>query len=79
LSITFLNAGRHIHPINRVLTENHSERVGNKMGLIDNIKRIIKELKSDRETGFMSEEEIIEDEQTEYESTEDEDQSAGEI
>ena len=49
------------------------------MGLIDNIKRIIKGLKSNRETDFMSEEEIIENEQTEYESTEDEDQSAGEI
>ena len=49
------------------------------MGLIDNIKRIIKELKRDRETGFMSEEEIIENEQTEYESTEDEDQSTGDI
>jgi len=49
------------------------------MGLIDNINRIIKGLKSNRETDFMSEEEIIENEQTEYESTEDEDQSAGEI
>ena len=44
------------------------------MGLIENIKRIIQRLKNNRETDFMSEEEIIENEQTEYESTEDEDQ-----
>ena len=49
------------------------------MGLIYTIKRIIQRLKNNRETDFMSEEEIIENEQTEYESTEDEDQSAGEI
>ena len=44
------------------------------MGLIYTIKRIIQRLKNNRETDFMSEEEIIENEQTEYESTEDEDQ-----
>jgi hypothetical protein len=44
------------------------------MGLIDSIKRIIQGLKNSKETDFMSEEEIIENEQTEYESTEDEDQ-----
>ena len=49
------------------------------MGIIDNIKRIIQRLKNNRETDFMSEEEIIENEQTEYESTEDEDQSTGDI
>ena len=49
------------------------------MGLIYTIKRIIQRLKNNRETDFMSEEEIIENEQTEYESTEDEDQSAGDI
>ena len=49
------------------------------MGLIDNINRIIKGLKSNRETDFMSEEEIIENEQTEYETTEDDDQSTDDI
>jgi hypothetical protein len=49
------------------------------MGLIDNIKRIIKGLKNSIETDFMSEEEIMENELTEDESTEDEDQSAGDI
>ena len=44
------------------------------MGLIENIKRIIQRLKNNRETDFMSEEEIMENEQTEYELTEDEDQ-----
>ena len=49
------------------------------MGLIYTIKRIIQRLKNNRETDFMSEEEIMENEQTEYESTEDEDQSTGDI
>ena len=49
------------------------------MGLIDNIKRTIQKLKNNRETDFMSEEEIMENEQTEYESTEDEDQSTDDI
>ena len=49
------------------------------MGFIDNIKRIIQRLKNNRETDFMSEEEIIENEQTDYESTDDEDQSTGDI
>ena len=49
------------------------------MGIIDNIKRIIQRLKNNRETDFMSEEEIIENEQTEYESTEDEDQLTDDI
>jgi len=49
------------------------------MGLIDNIKRIIQRFKNNRETDFMSEEEIMENEQTEYESTEDEDQSTDDI
>ena len=47
------------------------------MGLIDNIKRIIQGLKKNKETDFMSEEEIIENELTEYESEEDEGQSTG--
>jgi hypothetical protein len=49
------------------------------MGLIENIKRIIQGFKKNRETDFMSDEEIIENEQTEYESTEDEDQSIDDI
>ena len=49
------------------------------MGLIDNIKRTIQKLKNNRETDFMSEEEIAENEQTEHESPDDEDQSTGEI
>ena len=49
------------------------------MGLIDNIKRIIQGLINSKETDFMSEEEIMENEQTEYESTEDEDQLTDDI
>ena len=52
------------------------------MGLIDNIKRIIQGLKKNKETDFSPEEEqtLIEDEeQSEDESIEDEDQSAGAI
>jgi hypothetical protein len=53
-----------------------------KMGFIDEIKRIMQGFKKNRGTDFISEDEstlIIEEEPTEDESTEDEDQSAGAI
>jgi hypothetical protein len=49
------------------------------MGFIESIKRIIQGLKNSKENDFMSEEEIVENEQTEYESTEDEELSNGDI
>ena len=49
------------------------------MGFIESIKRIIQGLINSKENDFMSEEEIVENEQTEYESTEDEELSNGDI
>jgi hypothetical protein len=51
-----------------------------KMGFIDEIKRIMQGFKKNKETDLTSEDEstlIIEEELTEDESTEDEDQSMG--
>ena len=56
--------------------------MGDKMGFIDKIKSIMQGFKKNKETDFISEDGptlIIEEEQTEGESTEDEDQSTGAI
>jgi len=56
--------------------------VGDKMGFLDKIKRIMQGFKKNKETDFISEDGsilIIEDEPTEDESIEDEDQSTGAI